>query len=60
MAFQRPDTDTKVSIQPKDIKYALEQHTELLDISQYDLENHFGGTRTCQRTFESLICFQDI
>lgn len=33
-----PTPTQKVSIQPKDIEYALEQHTELLDISQYDLE----------------------
>ncbi|WP_343581352.1 HPP family protein, partial [Acinetobacter sp.] len=33
-----PTPTQKVSIQPKDIEYALEHHTELLDISQYDLE----------------------
>ena len=33
-----PTPTQKVSIQPKDIEYALEQYTELLDISQYDLE----------------------
>ena len=33
-----PTPTQKVSIQPKDIEYALEQRTELLDISQYDLE----------------------
>ncbi len=33
-----PTPTQKVSIQPKDIEYALENHTELLDISQYDLE----------------------
>ena len=36
-----PTPTQKVSIQPKDIEYALEHHTELLDISQYDLEKSF-------------------
>lgn len=34
-----PTPTQKVTIQPQDIEYALEQQTELLDISQYDLEN---------------------
>ncbi|HQV81303.1 MAG: HPP family protein [Agitococcus sp.] len=34
-----PTPTQKVTIQPADIEYALEQHTELLDISQYDLES---------------------
>lgn len=34
-----PTPTQKVTIQPEDIEYALEQHTELLDISQYDLES---------------------
>lgn len=34
-----PTPTQKVTIQPKDIEYALEHHAELLDISQYDLES---------------------
>lgn len=34
-----PTPTQKVTIQPEDIEYALGRHTELLDISQYDLEN---------------------
>jgi CBS domain-containing membrane protein len=34
-----PTPTQKVTIQPEDIEYALEHHTELLDISQYDLES---------------------
>lgn len=34
-----PTPTQRVTIQPKDIQYALEQQTKLLDISQYDLEN---------------------
>lgn len=33
-----PTPTQKVSIQPQDIQRALHEHTELLDISQYDLE----------------------
>ncbi|MBK0064739.1 MULTISPECIES: HPP family protein [unclassified Acinetobacter] len=33
-----PTPTQKVSIQPQDIQRALDEHTELLDISQYDLE----------------------
>lgn len=33
-----PTPTQKVSIQPKDIQEVLDQHTELLDISEYDLQ----------------------
>lgn len=34
-----PTPTQRVTIAPTDIQYALEQQTQLLDISQYDLEN---------------------
>lgn len=56
-----PTPTQKVSIQPKDIEYALEQHTELLDISQYDLEKIIldAQERAHGRLQNSFVC-QDI
>ncbi|ENW97633.1 hypothetical protein F903_00149 [Acinetobacter sp. NIPH 298] len=56
-----PTPTQKVSIQPKDIKYALEHHTELLDISQYDLEKIIldAQQRAHERLQNSFVC-QDI
>lgn len=56
-----PTPTQKVSIQPKDIKYALEHHTELLDISQYDLEKIIldAQQRAHGRLQNSFVC-QDI
>ncbi len=48
-----PTPMQKVTIQPQDIEYALEQQTELLDISQYDLENIiFQAQRHANQRFE--------
>ncbi len=56
-----PTPTQKVSIQPKDIEYALEHHTELLDISQYDLEKIIldAQQRAHGRLQNSFVC-QDI
>lgn len=56
-----PTPTQKVSIQPKDIEYALEHHTELLDISQYDLEKIIleAQERANERLVNSFVC-QDI
>jgi len=56
-----PTPTQKVSIQPKDIEYALEQHTELLDISQYDLEKIIleAQEHANERLNHSFVC-QDI
>ena len=35
----RPDPTQKVTIQPEDIHQVLAQETQLLDISEYDLQN---------------------
>ena len=56
-----PTPTQKVSIQPKDIEYALEHRTELLDISQYDLEKIIleAQQRANERMVNSFVC-QDI
>ncbi|MFV5264959.1 HPP family protein [Acinetobacter courvalinii] len=56
-----PTPTQKVSIQPKDIEYALEHHTELLDISQYDLEKIIleAQEHANERLVNSFVC-QDI
>ncbi|WP_043971438.1 MULTISPECIES: HPP family protein [Acinetobacter] len=56
-----PTPTQKVSIQPKDIEYALERHTELLDISQYDLEKIIleAQTHANERLVNAFVC-QDI
>ncbi|USA52300.1 HPP family protein [Acinetobacter sp. C32I] len=56
-----PTPTQKVSIQPKDIEYALEHHTELLDISQYDLEKIIleAQSHANERLVNSFVC-QDI
>lgn len=56
-----PTPTQKVSIQPKDIEYALEHHTELLDISQYDLEKIIleAQSHANERLANSFVC-QDI
>lgn len=56
-----PTPTQKVSIQPKDIEYALEHHTELLDISQYDLEKIIleAQSHANERLINSFVC-QDI
>ncbi|UUM28536.1 HPP family protein [Acinetobacter colistiniresistens] len=56
-----PTPTQKVSIQPKDIEYALERHTELLDISQYDLEKIIleAQSHANERLINSFVC-QDI
>lgn len=56
-----PTPTQKVSIQPKDIEYALDHHTELLDISQYDLEKIIlqAQEHANERLVNSFVC-QDI
>jgi len=56
-----PTPTQKVSIQPKDIKHALAHHTELLDISQYDLEKIIleAQEHANERLNHSFVC-QDI
>ena len=56
-----PTPTQKVSIQPKDIRYALAHHTELLDISQYDLEKIIleAQERANERLTNLFVC-QDI
>lgn len=56
-----PTPTQKVSIQPKDIEYALDHHTELLDISQYDLEKIIlqAQVRANERSMSTFVC-QDI
>ncbi|ONN49308.1 membrane protein [Acinetobacter genomosp. 33YU] len=56
-----PTPTQKVSIQPKDIEYALGHHTELLDISQYDLEKIIleAQEHANERMVNQYIC-QDI
>ena len=53
-----PTPTQKVSIQPKDIEYALEHHTELLDISQYDLEKIIldAQAQAQQRQISHFVC----
>ena len=56
-----PTPTQKVSIQPKDIEYALDHHTELLDISQYDLEKIIlqAQVHANERSMSTFVC-QDI
>ena len=56
-----PTPTQKVSIQPKDIEFALDHHTELLDISQYDLEKIIleAQEHANERLVNSMVC-QDI
>ncbi|KXZ68410.1 HPP family protein [Acinetobacter venetianus] len=56
-----PTPTQKVSIQPKDIEYALDHHTELLDISQYDLEKIIleAQEHANERSMSTFVC-QDI
>lgn len=56
-----PTPTQKVSIQPKDIEYALDHHTELLDISQYDLEKIIlqAQVHANERSMSAFVC-QDI
>ncbi|MCH4243211.1 HPP family protein [Acinetobacter gerneri] len=56
-----PTPTQKVTIQPKDIHEVLEQHTELLDISEYDLQKIIleAQEKANARTSTSYLC-QDI
>ena len=41
-----PTPTQKVTIQPQDIQEVLDQQTELLDISEYDLQKSFWRHKT--------------
>ena len=56
-----PTPTQKVSIQPKDIQEVLEQQTQLLDISEYDLQKIIleAQEKASLRTTTHFLC-QDI